>query len=221
MAPPVQAGAIQSGTVGASAQDAFAAFVAGAGIEAAAPADPTAVLRGLGAAFRAFVGGLRRVMIARAAIKGEFRIDQTMIQAIGNNPLKFSADDADAMTALLGIGRRTDMSAERAVSEAMRDIRLHELAMTAAMQQAVRDLLAELAPRRVAGKAPAGTLDALPWRRAAQHWKAYEALHETTVQALTDDFDSVFGKSFMRAYERAMSEIAESADEPALPRRPT
>jgi type VI secretion system FHA domain protein len=189
--------------------EAFAAFAAGAGVTSTAqPADPLAVLTSLGAAFRAFVGGLRRVMIARAAIKGEFRIDQTMIQAVGNNPLKFSADDEDAMTALLGVGRRIDMSAERAVSEAMRDIRTHELAMTTAMQQAVRDLLAGLAPDKVTDRAATGAFDFLPGRRAARQWEAYRTLHRTTTQALTDDFDNLFGTSFMRAYERAMTEIA-------------
>jgi type VI secretion system protein ImpI/type VI secretion system protein len=188
---------------------AFAAFAAGAGIEAPAPADPFAVLTGLGAAFRAFVGGLRRVMMARAAIKGEFRIDQTMIQAIGNNPLKFSADDQDAMAALLGIGRRTGMSAERAVSDAMRDIRLHELAMASAMQQAVRELVASLDPDAVAKRGTGGAF--LPWRRAARQWDEYRALHRATSRALDDDFDSVFGSAFMRAYERAMAEIG--ADE--------
>lgn len=188
---------------------AFAAFAAGAGITAAqVPKDPLAVLGSLGAAFRAFVGGLRRVMIARAAIKGEFRIDQTMIQAIGNNPLKFSADDQDAMTALMGVGRRIDMSPERAVSEAMRDIRLHELAMATAMQQAVRDLIAGLAPERVADRAAALPFDFLPGRRAARQWEAYRSLHRATAQGLTDDFDNLFGTSFMRAYERAMSEIS-------------
>ena len=33
-------------------------------------------------------------------------------------------------------------------------------------------------------------------------------LHARTVQALADDFDSVFGKAFARAYERALDEIA-------------
>jgi type VI secretion system FHA domain protein len=193
---------------------AFAAFAAGAGIAAAGtPKDPLAVLGSLGAAFRAFVGGLRRVMIARAAIKGEFRIDQTMIQAIGNNPLKFSADDQDAMTALMGVGRRIDMSPDHAVSEAMRDIRLHELAMATAMQQAVRDLIAGLAPERVADRSAAGPFDFLPGRRATRQWEAYRSLHRATAQALTDDFDNLFGTSYMRAYERAMSEIsAETAE---------
>ena len=208
--PPVE---IASATAPVGGEQAFAAFAEGAGITAAAPADPLALLHGLGRAFRAVVSGLRRTMIARAAIKGEFRIDQTVIQAAGNNPLKFSADDDDALAALLGVGRRSDMSAERAVSEAMRDIRLHELAMATAMQHAVRDMLAGLSPMQVTRRTSQGAFDFLPGRRAKRRWQAYEQLHSETVQALTDDFDSVFGTSFMRAYERAMSELAAQHNE--------
>ena len=43
-------------------------------------------------------------------IKDEFRIEQTMIRASGNNPLKFSLDDDDAMNTLLGLGRRGSMA---------------------------------------------------------------------------------------------------------------
>ena len=64
-----------------------------------------------------------------------------MIQARGNNPLKFSADDDDALAALLGVGRHADMAAHEAVTDALRDIRLHELASMAAMQSAVRAVL--------------------------------------------------------------------------------
>jgi type VI secretion system FHA domain protein len=191
----------------AGGDEAFAAFAAGAGINAPPPADPLALLHGLGRAFRAIVSGLRRTMIARAAIKGEFRIDQTVIQAAGNNPLKFSADDEDALTALLGVGRRSDMTVERAVSEAMRDIRLHELAMATAMQQAVRDMLGKLGPDHAKRLVPGDALDFLPGRAATRRWRAYEALHRDMVQALTNDFDNVFGTSFMRAYERTMNEL--------------
>jgi type VI secretion system FHA domain protein len=193
---------------GAPVQDAFAAFAAGAGVSGPPREDPLDTLRGLGSAFRAVVAGLRRMMIARAAIKGEFRIDRTMIQAVGNNPLKFSADDDDALAALLGIGRHSDMTPERAVSDAMRDMRLHELAMSTAMLQAVRDMLAELGPARVQKRVRPSFFDRLPGRRRARAWSAYEALHAQIVQALTDDFDSVFGKAFVRAYERAMAELA-------------
>ena len=108
-----------------------------------------ATMLALGKAFRNLVAGLRAVLIARAQIKSEFRIEQTMIQARGNNPLKFSAGDDDALAALLGAGRRTDMAPHEAVADALRDIRLHELASMAAMQSAVRAVLDGLDPAKL------------------------------------------------------------------------
>ena len=187
----------------------LAAFLEGAGMNDARPKDPPATMLALGKAFRNLVAGLRAVMIARASIKGEFRIEQTMIQARGNNPLKFSADDDDALAALLGTGRRTDMAAHEAVADALRDIRLHELATMAAMQTAVRSVLEGLDPAKLRAAAEqGGGMTLLPAQKKARAWDAYEALHTKTVQALADDFDSVFGKSFARAYERSLQEVS-------------
>jgi hypothetical protein len=63
------------------------------------------------------VSGLRSTLMARASIKDEFRIEQTMIRASGNNPLKFSLDDDDALATLLGTGRRTGMGAAEAIAD--------------------------------------------------------------------------------------------------------
>ncbi|MDE2458381.1 MAG: type VI secretion system-associated FHA domain protein TagH [Rhodospirillales bacterium] len=190
---------------GAPGGDALlAAFLRGAGLEAATPANPEALMTALGGTFRALVSGIRQALIARAAIKGEFRIEQTMIRARGNNPLKFSADDDDALTALLGLGRRVDMGPDAAVSDALRDMRLHELATMAAMQDAVRALLAQLDPAKLQAD---GGMALLPAQKKARAFEAYEKLHETITRALADDFDSVFGKSFARAYETALREI--------------
>jgi type VI secretion system FHA domain protein len=214
-----------SASAGLSAVDAYAVFLAGAGITAPAPADMAAALHDLGQAFRTVVSGLRQVIITRAAIKGEFRIEQTMIQSSGNNPLKFSADDDDALQALLGSRRLGDMPAERALDEAMRDLRTHEIAVSAAMQQATRDLLAALAPGCVERDLPGSPLDKLPGagvRRKARSWNSYATLHARAMQALDDDFDSVFGKSFVRAYEQATADIdAQDGDgqHAAVPRR--
>ena len=184
----------------------FEAFLDGAQMRSAVAADPAAALRALGEAFQAMVTELRKAMMARAAIKGEFRIEQTVLRAAGNNPLKFAVDDADALSALLGTGRRGGMSPRRAVADALRDMRLHELAVTAAMQRAVQDLLGGLAPSRIAEQVQEGMLDAMPGRRDARLWRAFEARHGETAKALMDDFDSVFGKSFARAYEAALRE---------------
>jgi type VI secretion system FHA domain protein len=185
--------------------DLLAAFLVGAGMTGRRPENPAATMSALGAAFRAVVSGIRQALIARASIKGEFRIEQTMIRARGNNPLKFSADDEDALSALLGVGRRIDMTPEAAVADALRDMRLHELATVAAMQGAVRTLLAGLDPAKLLADATGGML---PAQKRAKAFDAYEKLHETVTRALADDFDSVFGKAFARAYETALRDIS-------------
>ena len=187
----------------------LAAFLAGAGLPDAKPGDPEATMQRLGETYRALVAGLRSVLIARAAVKSEFRIEQTMIRARGNNPLKFSANDDDAVSALLGVGRHTEMAPAKAVTDALRDIRLHELASVAAMQSAVRALLQGLDPDRVRAAAEqASGRVVLPGQRKARAWETYEALYARIAQALSDDFDSVFGKAFARAYEEAFDDLA-------------
>ncbi|MFB0493639.1 type VI secretion system FHA domain protein [Methylobacterium sp. OAE515] len=192
----------------------FAAFLAGARVRSEVPADPDAALHRLGAAFRVVVSGLRQSMIARAAVKSEFRIGQTMIRPAGNNPLKFSADDDDALAALLGLGRQSSVTAAAALAEALRDIRLHELATAAALQSAVRDLLAQISPERLMRGVRPRPLDDLLKRRKQAAWDTYVVRHAEVTQALGDDFDSVFGRAFARAYEAALDTIATRETDP-------
>ena len=184
------------------------AFLSGAGLPGAHPADPSATMKALGRAFRAMVAGLRGVMIARGNVKREFRIEQTMIRAHGNNPLKFAANDDDALGALLGVGRRSDMTAAAAVEDALRDMGRHEVAVTAAMQVAVRALMDEIGPEKIRAASDQGGMAVLATQRKARAWDTFETRHAAVVRALSDDFDSVFGKAFAHAYERALEEMA-------------
>jgi type VI secretion system FHA domain protein len=192
----------------AAADELLAAFLRGADVRDAKPADPVAAMEALGVAFRALVSGLRQTMIARSAIKSEFRIEQTLIRSRGNNPLKFSADDDDALIALIGAGRRTEMNAADAVSDALRDMRLHEIATFAAMQTAVRALLSELDPVKMSQAADRGALNFVAIQRKAHAWDEFIALYGRISRALEDDFDSIFGKAFARAYERALADAS-------------
>jgi type VI secretion system protein ImpI/type VI secretion system protein len=210
-------GAVSSATAAAAAvpaDDLLVAFLRGTGLPEARPADPTAAMEALGGAFRALVSGLRLALIARSAIKAEFRIEQTGIRSRGNNPLKFSADDDDALVALLGAGRHTEMGAAEAVADALRDIRFHEIATVAAMRSAVHALLARFDPGKLRLAAEHGGLSLVPVQKKARAWEAFEALYAQTSQALVDDLDSVFGKAFAHAYERALSEAAAKGAEP-------
>jgi type VI secretion system FHA domain protein len=185
-----------------------AAFLRGVALNDAKLPDPEKTLERIGAALRASVSGLRQTLMARASIKDEFRIEQTMIRPTGNNPLKFSLDDDDALATLLGTGRRGGMPADEAIAEAFDDLRMHELATISAMQAAVRVLLAQFAPEVIEQKVGGGALQIHPAQKKARAWDAFGQLHRSVTQALSDDFDSVFGKAFARAYEQAIEKLS-------------
>ncbi|HTZ72060.1 MAG TPA: type VI secretion system-associated FHA domain protein TagH [Acetobacteraceae bacterium] len=181
----------------------LAAFLEGAGMADFTPADAAATLREAGAAFRAFVAGLREVLIVRAEVKGAMGIDKTMIRARGNNPLKFAAGDDDALAALFG-ARRGTMPPAAAVAEALRDIRMHETATLPAMQAAVRALLARLDPEKMRAAAEGGLL---PAQKRARAFEYFEAEFNRLTAALGDDFDSVFGRRFAEEYDRIVADL--------------
>lgn len=183
------------------------AFLRGLGFEGLTLSNPEWTLERVGAAARATVSGLRQILMARARIKDEFRINRTVIVPTGNNPLKFSLDDDDALRMLLGIDHRGSMKPDAAIAEAFSDLRLHELATISAMQKAVRKLLEQFAPEDFERQTPNGTLQ-LGAQRKAKAWDIFVQRHRSVSKALEDDFDSVFGKEFARAYEAVVKEAA-------------
>ncbi|OUJ16192.1 type VI secretion system-associated FHA domain protein TagH [Acetobacter sp. DsW_063] len=187
-----------------------AAFFRGAGIDGASVEQPAQLMEEMGRAFRAMVTGLRRAMIARAEIKGEFRIDRTMIQPHGNNPLKFAIDDDDAIAALLGVGRRTGVSPSGAIADTMDDIRKHEIAVTRAMEAAAEELLRSNGPEAVLGRLAYEPGKPLSLLRRAKAWNAYVQSHGEVARSLEENMDGVFGRAFGRAYEAALRDIGAS-----------
>ena len=199
----------------ASDANLMAAFLRGARIEPVPPAGETeqiACMERAGAAYRAAVVGIRQTLMARAAVKGEFRIEQTLIRARGNNPLKFSASDDAAMASMVLANRASDLAAPAAMEDALRDMRLHELATMAAMQTAIRALLKRLdpAPLREEGEKSGGMIQA---QRRARAFELYERLHAEISLGLADDFDAVFGRSFADAYEQALQDVSASGSQ--------
>lgn len=203
--PPAQGLAPAPAAPGPGDAALLSSFVEGmglAGIEPGGP-DPATLMKGLGAAFRAFVEGLREVLITRATIKSEFRIEQTIIAARGNNPLKFSPTPEDALVAMLGRGRAF-MAPEAAVKDALDDIKRHELATMEAMQAAVRALLARLDPAAIRAEAEAGGgLSLLPAQKRARAFEIFEQRFAAALADLDDSSDGAFARAFAKAYEAA------------------
>ncbi len=181
------------------------AFLDGMGLSGLEPGgpDPATLMKGLGAAFRAFVEGLREVLITRATIKSEFRIEQTIIAARGNNPLKFSPTPEDALLAMLGRSRAF-MAPDAAVKDALDDIKRHEMATMEAMQAAVRALLGRLDPAAIRTEAEqGGGLSLLPAQKRARAFELYEQRFAAALADLDDSSDGAFARAFAKAYEAA------------------
>lgn len=183
---------------------AFEAFLDGAGV-AGAPqidmADPEAALRAAGSVFRAMAEGLREILISRAAIKSEMRIEATMIAAQGNNALKFSVTPEDAVAALLAPKRRGYMAPLAAAQEAVTDIKEHEIAVMAGVQTALMSLLRRFDPDELEKRLALGGLSAvLPGARKARYWESFRQIYGDITREAEDDFQSVFGRSFAKAY---------------------
>ena len=175
-------------------QAAFLAFLEGAGTAAMPPPpDAEAALRALGALFRVMTEGLREVLMSRATVKNELRVEQTMIRSTNNNPLKFSLTAEDALVALLSPGRPGYMPPLAAAREAFDDIRMHELAVMAGVQSALVDLLRRFDPAALEARSVQGKLDALlPAARKARLWESFQDTYKTIAAEAEDDFQSVF-----------------------------
>jgi len=139
--------------------------------------------------------------MSRAAIKGDMRVEQTMIQARNNNALKFSVTPDDAVAALLNPNRPGYMAPLAATKEAFTDIKSHELAVMAGVQTALLGLLKRFEPAALETRLSQGLLGAvLPAARKARYWESFCQVYGDIAREAEDDFQAVFGRAFAKAY---------------------
>jgi type VI secretion system protein len=178
-------------------------FLEGAGVRLDPDTDPQAVLRTAGEVFRAMVEGLRAVLMSRAAIKREFRADQTLLRPSDNNPLKFAVTSEEAIAALLRPGRPGYLQPLAATSEAFADLKAHELAVMAGLQTALTNLLRRINPNALEEQHRAGPVGSLlPLAHKARCWEQYRTTYKEITREAEDSFSLAFGRDFARAYEQ-------------------
>jgi type VI secretion system protein len=205
-AVPSDGAAAQSG----DATAALAAFLAGAGVPELrlGGSDAEASLHAAGAVLRALVEGLREVLMSRSAIKNELRVEQTMLRARDNNPLKFAVTVEEAVAALLMPGRPGYKPPLDATREAFADVRSHEMAVMAGVQTALIGLLKRFDPEALEKRLQPGMLDNfLPGARKARYWELFCTTYSEIAREAEDDFQSVFGREFARAYDAQMRKL--------------
>jgi type VI secretion system FHA domain protein len=205
--PPVTPATAPTATADAAAM--LAALLRGAGVpDLRLSQDPVASMEAAGAVFRAMVEGLREVLMSRAAIKGELRVEQTMLRARDNNALKFSVTVEEAVAALLLPPRTGYKAPLAAVQEAARDIQSHEMAVMAGVQTALIGLLKRFDPAALEARLSPGRLDSfMPGARKARIWELFCDTYKDIAREAEDDFQSVFGREFARAYDAQMKKL--------------
>ena len=165
----------------------------------------------LGALLRATAEGMLALLNGRAVAKRSIRAEGTHIAAQENNPLKFAPDAAEALALLLRPhGARGFLDPVAALNDAYDDLQVHQLAMVAGMRAAVFELISRLGPSALeAGEAPAGGINRLfPDARDAALWRRHREQHAHLLAHFDDDFETVFGREFVRAYEEQAKRAA-------------
>jgi len=157
----------------------------------------------IGLLVRECVSGLIEVLMARTKLKSAFRVDQTIIQPVENNPLKFSVGIDEALDNMLLNNNRGYLPALEAVKEGFDDIRAHQMATMAGMQGALQDVLQRFDPDVIEHNFNSGAKENvfLAAYHKTKYWEHYKDLYDDTSKEANDNFQNLLGESFMRAYE--------------------
>jgi FHA domain-containing protein len=181
------------------------AFLAGANLS------PSSLPHGLTPEIMATVGSLLRsatagaidMLAIRANIKREVQANVTIISSVGNNPLKFLLDADSVLQQLLGRTMPGFMRPDEAMKDAFNDLRAHEMGVIAGTRAALDEMLTRFDPAILGERLVRGSLleMALPAMRKTKLWDLYLERYAQVRREVEDDFQSVFGKAFVAAYE--------------------
>jgi type VI secretion system protein ImpI len=200
--PRAQAVATPPPSSPAAAGDGMAAFLEGAAVPAPPGVPPDAAMRELGRSTRLLSGSLMRLLAARRAVKGEFRISQTVVTARENNPLKFSADEAEVLATLMGAARPGFQAGAAAVTDACRDLEAHQVALLAAFRAVMGHVFARLDPQAIAGKEDdAGLLGRLTGGAKGAAFDRYQQVYADLRQDFSEGLKGRLAQAFADAYE--------------------
>ena len=137
---------------------------------------PTQDPEQLGILIRLVTENMRQLLNARLQAKRVARVsNQTMIQALDNNPLKFAPTTEDALRIMFGPPSASYLDARRALEEAFADVKEHQVRTYSAMQQALKMLLDDLDPQAIeeaTGSGMLGSRKSRAWDTYSERWKA-------------------------------------------------
>ncbi|NOR19509.1 MAG: type VI secretion system-associated FHA domain protein TagH [Xanthomonadales bacterium] len=195
----------------------LAAFARGAGLEPDAldGIDEDAFFEQVGKMMLEFTDGLVQTLSGRTHIKSEFRLDQTMIRPVENNPFKFSTSKAGTLQQILSKSNPAYMAGVDAIREGFDDVNAHQMAVVAGMEAALQDILKRFNPKKLETRLDSDSIldNILPGGKKAKYWDIFKLLFDEIAGEAEDDFQQLFGRKFSRAYEQQLSRLKKSHEE--------
>ncbi len=211
--PPQHAAPVGASAVGGATQaellSALLDGLAAPGLRLSELTPQTARL--LGVLLRESMGGAVALLVARAGLKREMRAEVTMIVSRENNPLKFSPSAEVALQHLLGPTTPGFMAPDVAVRDAFNDLRAHQLGVMAGMRAALEGVLQRFDPQQLEAKLVdrSAISNLIPGARKVRLWESFQELFAQLQAEAQDDFDDLFGKAFLRAYEDQLDRLSD------------
>ncbi len=171
-------------------------------------AELEATMSRMGHVLRVMIEGMRAILMTRTSIKSEFRIEQTRIQAGGNNPLKFSISPEQAIEAMVRPSAKGYLNSTDAADQALNDIKAHEVAMVTGMESAIKGILKRLDPKRLEEKiSVGGGFSSVLKSKKARYWEIYEEMYAEISDQAENDFHELFAREFARAYQEQLDKL--------------
>jgi len=132
----------------------------------------------------------------------------TSIDAVDNNPLKFSPSVQDALRIMFGPVSSSYLGAQRAIDQAFEDLKSHQLRTYAAMQHALTMIMGDLDPKTIErhSEGTSGAISGLLQPRKAKLWDAYEAQWQAKVGRKGGEPIEAFMRYFAEYYDHSGSE---------------
>jgi type VI secretion system protein ImpI len=190
----------------AAGPDILAGIARAAGIpeRAIAGRDPAAVADDIGVVLRLVAQNLAQMLSSRSETKGLIRSSsRTMIRALENNPLKFTAAPEEALAIMLGPPTRNYLDARATVERSFADLKAHQMQTYGAMQGALEALFEDLAPEKIEGSVESDRgLGALVGSRKAKLWDTYVERWRAKTKRSDGRLSEAFMLLFAESYDR-------------------
>ncbi len=177
---------------------------AGLDEDALAKRDPSELATELGELLRLVTDNMKQLMEARQHARRLARSsNQTMIQALENNPIKFAPTVDEAMRIMFGPPTRSYLNAHRALAEGFEDLKSHQIITYTAMQQALKLMFTAFDPQKIEAELTKdrGLVGAIGSRKA-RLWDNYLAIWQSRISRHEDGALQAYMELFSQCYDR-------------------